>query len=779
MILVLFFCINLVFSQSFEDLLITVTLDGSITARRLVDSAIVWQTQHSGPLLTSYFSGQTPYIPSIDSSKTLFSVDKEQSQLKRMKFKIEDIFNQSPAIIDNVLVFCDKESKIFSISTDSGKISPYRIAIGSLPFSRNQYHLKAIDPLSGIELWNMTIAEYKAVVEIQRKISKKHQLLINPITNTVQLYEENEVTWSRRFENSDIVGAFIYDSGEEDIRQIEVSFVTISNDVIINIFNDNLYAIIPISLRTDKENYSMQDNSNTLVHSTRLLIAPSIKYIDNLEDQTDDKKNQSIKEDDMVCLNEFDSFPIDQTVPNGSIIVINKDRIIDFDDKKWNEVLVPLTDIPPVLPNNPIPPLPNNSSHHIIFLLILIVIVIILIVLIVLMLMNNANQSPLEVTDKQLGTGSLGTVVFEGNFNGRRVAVKRLVKEFYSIAQHEVEIFNQTEELPNLVRYYMSYSDRNFIYIALTYCECTLEQHINTMEYKKTPLLNEHTISLMKGCARGVYYLHKLGIVHRDLKPQNVLIDSKGEVKITDFGLAKKIDDNASFTCSHGGSVGWQAPEAIKGERLTSKVDIYNLGCLFFFIARKEHPFGPLIDRSKNILLGKMVKMDYDNANVYQNEFVMTLAILTRIDPNLRPSADQIMALPLFWDFNKKLNFIKNASDLFEMDPSMIITRELDASGIGIRWQQSLDPGLVDSLVKFRKYDFNKTRDLLRAIRNKSHHYYNLPKTEQSLFTSFPDGFYLYFYKRFPGLLILVYNVVKKHYPNEPIFNEFFIYDSK
>ncbi|EDR22375.1 hypothetical protein, conserved [Entamoeba dispar SAW760] len=157
----------------------------------------------------------------------------------------------------------------------------------------------------------------------------------------------------------------------------------------------------------------------------------------------------------------------------------------------------------------------------------------------------------------------------------------------------------------------------------------------------------------------------------------------------------------------------------------------------------------------------------------------MTLAILTRIDPTLRPTAEQIMALPLFWDFNKKLNFIKSASDLFEMDPSMIITRELDASGIGIRWHQSLDPGLVDSLVKFRKYDFNKTRDLLRAIRNKSHHFYNLPKNEQNLFTSFPDGFYLYFYKRFPGLLILVYNIVKKHYPNEPIFNEFFIYDSK
>ena len=355
--------------------------------------------------------------------------------------------------------------------------------------------------------------------------------------------------------------------------------------------------------------------------------------------------------------------------------------------------------------------------------------------------------------------------------------MKRLVKQFYDIAQNEINIFRETEELPNLVKYYWSGSDTNFIYIVLTYCECTLEEHIETLTYGKSALLNDHTISLMRGCARGVYYLHKFGIVHRDLKPQNVLIDSKGDVKITDFGLAKRIKDDASFTCSHGGSVGWQAPEAIKGERLTNKVDIFNLGCIFFYIARKEHPYGDVINRQNNTLKGIMVKMDYDDSSVHQNEFVSALTIITRQNPTLRPTAEQIMTLPLFWDINKKLNFIKNASDFFEMDISPKISRELDASGLGVRWNRQLDDLLVESLMKFRKYDFNKTRDLLRAIRNKCHHYYNLPPDEQELFGDFPEGLYMYFYRRFPTLLTLVYNVVTRYFPNESIFSEFFRYD--
>ncbi|ELP86101.1 hypothetical protein EIN_327480 [Entamoeba invadens IP1] len=771
MMIILILLFTHVISQNYDDLLIYSTLDGSLTARRMIDGALVWQTKSSDTLLSSSFTGSTLYIPSIDTTRTLFVTDKQHAKLRRLKFKVDEIYRSSPTLIENGMIFCTKESSVFSVDAKLGAITHFRSTSGNLPFSRNEFKIKAIDPLSGIELWNMTIGEYKTVGEITQKIDTKHKLVLNPLTLHMQMYEYGEDVWNRKVNSSDIRNAFYYDSENDEISEIEVMFVTLSNDVVVNVFNGCFYAIVPFS-NNNYDNVDVIDNTQN-VHATRLLIAPPT----NTQSSDDNDVLERYNEDDMVCINKYETFPV--ALPEGGILVVDKGNIIDFDEKSWDNIEQPKDAFPSypssIVHDNTVPKLPTktNPKRYLIFFL-LVFIVILIAILFVVIASKNTNV-PLEVSTKQLGTGSLGTIVFEGRFNGKQVAVKRLVKEFYSIAQHEIDIFNETEEFPNLVRYYTSYTDRNFIYLALTYCTCTLEEHVNTLQYGKSPLLTDHTILLMKGCARGVYYLHKLGIVHRDLKPQNVLIDTKGDVRITDFGLAKKVGD-ASFTCSHGGSAGWQAPEAIRGERLTSKVDIFNLGCLFYFIALKRHPFGELIDRPKNVMQGKVETIYPDDSNIHQNEFTMTLALLTRTDPKNRPTAEVVLSLPLFWDCNKKLHFIRCASDKFEVDPSLIITRELDNSGIGIRWNQVIDPMLLESLNKFRKYDFNRTRDLLRAIRNKSHHYFNLPIDEQNLFGEYPDGLYKYFHDRFPTLLVLVYNVVLKFYPDELIFKEFFMY---
>ncbi|KAL7717220.1 non-specific serine/threonine protein kinase [Entamoeba marina] len=730
--LFLILCVNVVCSSTtFDDLLITTSLSGELTARRMIDGAIVWKTSPYDTLLRSHFGDVNPLIPSIDSSQTLFIPDSSGTQLKRLPFKVIDIFQSSPSMIDNALVFCTKDSKVFSLDVSTGATTIFGSTTHNLLLSRSDYLMRAIDPLSGIELWNMTIGEYRPINQIQQINTLKYKLLINPLTNTTQFYEDDTMLWSRQFEITDITAAYYYIQNDEtnQMGNIQVQYITLTENVFINMFDSQLYAIIPISVGSTSENYNIFDKFTAPTHTTLPLLAPSDHKIDTFPNSSINDDN-----DELVCVNIMDDFS--QQVPPGSVVVVDKQSIVDFIDDSTPSPLpshnISTTNSIPIHTHF------NAISRHILSILLLIIIIILIIIMIIL-IKRQEPQLPLEVFDKQLGTGSLGTVVFEGRFNGRQVAVKRLVKEFYSIAEHEVEIFNQTEELPNLVRYYTSFSDKNFIFIALTYCPC-------------------------------LYYLHENGIVHRDLKPQNVLIDPSGNVRITDFGLAKKLDGNASFTCSHGGSAGWQAPEVINGEH------IYNLGCLLYYIARQEHPFGDVIERAKNIISGRMIRTQCDNSNIHQSEFIMAISQLTKLDPQLRPSAAEALALPLFWDCNKKINFIRSASDLFEMDPSHLITRELDSSGIGVHWQDSLDSLLVDSLVKFRKYDFDKTRDLLRAIRNKSHHFFNLPKEEQLLFGDYPNGLYIYFHQRFPTLLILVYNVVRKYYPNESIFHEFFVF---
>ena len=66
-------------------------------------------------------------------------------------------------------------------------------------------------------------------------------------------------------------------------------------------------------------------------------------------------------------------------------------------------------------------------------------------------------------------------------------------------------------------------------------------------------------------------------------------------IRISDMGLAKKLEqDRHSFSSTSVGSVGWQAPELMRGERQTRLVDSFSLGCLIYYIlTRGKHPFGP------------------------------------------------------------------------------------------------------------------------------------------------------------------------------------------
>ncbi len=93
----------------------------------------------------------------------------------------------------------------------------------------------------------------------------------------------------------------------------------------------------------------------------------------------------------------------------------------------------------------------------------------------------------------------------------------------------------------------------------------------------------ETTINIAKQICLGLHAAHSKGIIHRDLKPHNIMIDKNGEVVITDFGLAKSLDDQG-ITCS-GTVVGtphYLSPEQAKGERADKRSDIYALGIIMY-----------------------------------------------------------------------------------------------------------------------------------------------------------------------------------------------------
>ena len=240
--------------------------------------------------------------------------------------------------------------------------------------------------------------------------------------------------------------------------------------------------------------------------------------------------------------------------------------------------------------------------------------------------------------------------MYEGSLQGRAVAVKRLLQDFVTIAAREVELLQESDDHPNVIRYFYKEAKEGFLYIALELCPASLADIVERPDAFPSIASVFDPKRALAQVAAGLRHLHMLKIVHRDIKPQNILVsrpkNGQHRMLISDFGLCKKLDvDQTSFLptvngAMAAGTVGWRAPEILRGEvkldeqlldpddissrgstisarsssstgakptRLTKSVDIFALGCLFYYtLTNGSHPFGDRFEREGNIFKGRM-----------------------------------------------------------------------------------------------------------------------------------------------------------------------------
>lgn len=89
----------------------------------------------------------------------------------------------------------------------------------------------------------------------------------------------------------------------------------------------------------------------------------------------------------------------------------------------------------------------------------------------------------------------------------------------------------------------------------------------------------------------GLSYLHSNNQLHRDVKPANVLFNTKGQVKLTDFGISKQIDQDKDFTKTSVGTRSYMSPERIKGGEYDYKSDIWGFGLIMYQLATGDSLF--------------------------------------------------------------------------------------------------------------------------------------------------------------------------------------------
>jgi serine/threonine-protein kinase len=107
------------------------------------------------------------------------------------------------------------------------------------------------------------------------------------------------------------------------------------------------------------------------------------------------------------------------------------------------------------------------------------------------------------------------------------------------------------------------------------------------------PLPTRQAAQLMERICRAMHAVHQEGIIHRDLKPANILMTSEGTPKISDFGLAKKMEmQSVTQTGSLLGTPSYMAPEQARGEKeLTPVSDVYSLGAILYELLTGSPPF--------------------------------------------------------------------------------------------------------------------------------------------------------------------------------------------
>ena len=196
-----------------------------------------------------------------------------------------------------------------------------------------------------------------------------------------------------------------------------------------------------------------------------------------------------------------------------------------------------------------------------------------------------------------LGRGGMGVVYEAVQVKLQRVVALKMIRSHQDASPEEIRRFHAEAEAiaklnhPGIVPIHEIGDCQGLPYFVMGYVEGgSLAQRL-----KNGPLPPREAAALVEKICRAVHCAHGQGIIHRDLKPGNILLDAEGQPKVTDFGLAKRVEGDGHLTISGQvlGTPSYRPPEQAAGkiDHIGPAADIYALGAVLYCLLTGRPPF--------------------------------------------------------------------------------------------------------------------------------------------------------------------------------------------
>ena len=206
------------------------------------------------------------------------------------------------------------------------------------------------------------------------------------------------------------------------------------------------------------------------------------------------------------------------------------------------------------------------------------------------------------VVGARLGSGGMGEVYLADDQKlGRRVALKRIAPELQADEQYRMRFFKEAERVsrfssPRIAAIYDVVEEQGESLLVMEYVEGkTLRRRL------AEPLGMASFLRIAIQCAEDLAAAHEKGIIHGDIKPENIMITTDGDVKLLDFGVAKRVpspDDETltmkslpSVTIGISGTPAYMAPEVVLEKPPDHRADLFSLGIVFYESLAGSNPF--------------------------------------------------------------------------------------------------------------------------------------------------------------------------------------------